>query len=136
MTSYIAIANSEVDPNSPITADLMTKLRDNPIAMGEGAVGAPSVLGNIAANAVAGGVGTYVFAKGTSDTVFGATVAGSTLSPTSAAYSVAVTSGTAATFDLGSALTGTWRCMGTFDLSASYGGGGANLGATLWLRIS
>ena len=33
MTSYIAINNSEVDPDSPITADLMTKLRDNPIAV-------------------------------------------------------------------------------------------------------
>ena len=33
MTSYIAINNSEIDPNSPITADLMTKLRDNPIAV-------------------------------------------------------------------------------------------------------
>ena len=46
MTSYIAIANAEVDPNSPITADLMTKLRDNPIAMGEGASGAPKVYGS------------------------------------------------------------------------------------------
>ena len=33
MTSYITINNSEVDPDSPITADLMTKLRDNPIAV-------------------------------------------------------------------------------------------------------
>lgn len=43
MTSYISIANSEVDPDSPITADLMTKLRDNPIAISEGSSGAPKV---------------------------------------------------------------------------------------------
>lgn len=41
MTSYIAIVNSEIDPNSGITADLMTKLRDNPIAMLEGPSAAP-----------------------------------------------------------------------------------------------
>ena len=41
MTSYITIANTEVDPDSPITADLMTKLRDNPIAISEGSSGAP-----------------------------------------------------------------------------------------------
>jgi hypothetical protein len=33
MTSYVTINNSEIDPDSPITADLMTKLRDNPIAV-------------------------------------------------------------------------------------------------------
>ena len=43
MTSYITIANTEVDPDSPITADLMTKLRDNPIAISEGSSGAPKV---------------------------------------------------------------------------------------------
>lgn len=41
MTSYIAINNTEVDPDSPITAELMTKMRDNPIAISEGATGSP-----------------------------------------------------------------------------------------------
>ena len=35
MTTYITINNSEIDPDSPITSELMTKLRDNPIAMAE-----------------------------------------------------------------------------------------------------
>lgn len=43
MTSYITINNTEVDPDSPITADLMTKMRDNPIAISEGSSGAPKV---------------------------------------------------------------------------------------------
>ena len=43
MTSYITINNTEVDPDSPITADLMTKMRDNPIAMAEGSVGSPFI---------------------------------------------------------------------------------------------
>lgn len=41
MTSYTAILNGEIDPESPITTSLMTKLRDNPIAIAEGATGAP-----------------------------------------------------------------------------------------------
>jgi hypothetical protein len=45
MTSYITINNSEIDPDSPITADLMTKMRDNPLAIGEGATGAPRIIG-------------------------------------------------------------------------------------------
>lgn len=60
MTSYIAIANSEVDPNSPITADLLTKLRDNPIAIGEGAVGAPRIVAaglNSSISSLSGSVG-------------------------------------------------------------------------------
>lgn len=43
MTSYIAITNSEVQPEAPITSELMTKLRDNPIAISEGATGAPPI---------------------------------------------------------------------------------------------
>ena len=43
MTTYTAIANSEIDPDSPITTGLMTKIRDNPIALAEGASGAPAV---------------------------------------------------------------------------------------------
>jgi hypothetical protein len=43
MTSYVAIADSDIDPESPIVATLMTRLRDNPIAITEGSSGAPKV---------------------------------------------------------------------------------------------
>jgi len=42
MASYIAIANSEIDPDSPITADLLTKFRDNPLAVFTGDASVPS----------------------------------------------------------------------------------------------
>ena len=45
MTTYTSIANTEIDPQSPVTSDLFTKLRDNPLAQGEGTTGAPRVLG-------------------------------------------------------------------------------------------
>lgn len=43
MTTYTAIPNGDVDAESPITTTLMTLLRDNPIAITEGASGAPTI---------------------------------------------------------------------------------------------
>lgn len=43
MTAYTVIADSDIDPESPITTTLMTRLRDNPIAITEGASGAPAI---------------------------------------------------------------------------------------------
>ena len=45
MTSYIEITDGETDPGAPATSELAKKWRDNPIAMAEGAVGAPRVQG-------------------------------------------------------------------------------------------
>lgn len=46
MTTYTAITNGQIDQDSPITQALMTALRDNPIALTEGASGAPRIYGN------------------------------------------------------------------------------------------
>ena len=43
MTTYTAITNGEIDQDSPVTQPLLTALRDNPIAIAEGASGAPIV---------------------------------------------------------------------------------------------
>ncbi len=43
MTTYNTIPDSAIDPESPVTTGLMTKLRDNPIAISEGATGAPRI---------------------------------------------------------------------------------------------
>jgi hypothetical protein len=43
MTAYSPIADSEIDPESPGTTLLFTNLRNNPIAMAEGATGAPKI---------------------------------------------------------------------------------------------
>jgi hypothetical protein len=61
MTSYVAIASGEIDADSPITADLMSKLRDNPIAISEGSAGAPKVMAaalNLTANTLTGSIGS------------------------------------------------------------------------------
>lgn len=95
------------------------------------------------AGASAGAIGTYAFAYRSSDVAFGSTAAGSSLTPTSAArgYIGAGSPSLQALLSAGSALSGTWRCMGTFDASAASGTDGSSqsatlTGATLWLRIS
>ena len=50
MTTYSPIANGSVDAGSPIDESLVTALRDNPIALSEGAAGAPRIA-TIAADA-------------------------------------------------------------------------------------
>ena len=43
MTDYTSIADSQIDPKAPVTSELMTALRDNPIAISEGSSGAPKI---------------------------------------------------------------------------------------------
>lgn len=43
MTTYTAIANGDIDSESPINVTLMTLIRDNPIAITEGSSGAPKI---------------------------------------------------------------------------------------------
>ena len=131
MTTYTGIANSEVDGDSPITDTLMQRLRDNVLAMFEGAAGAPRL--QLAALdtwfTTAGAVGTYVFATrttGTADVAFGSTLAGSSLSTVGASWDMTSLS---APLTTGSTLSGTWQCMGNYDHA-----NGGTKGATLWLR--
>ena len=44
-TTYVAIPNGDIDQDSPLTQPLLTALRDNPIAITEGASGAPQIVG-------------------------------------------------------------------------------------------
>lgn len=43
MTTYTAIADADIDPESPGTTTLFNRLRDNPIAITEGSAGAPEI---------------------------------------------------------------------------------------------
>jgi hypothetical protein len=142
MTAFTTISNALVAVGAKPFATTIQALRDNILAIQEGDPTAPKI--QFAALdtwfTTAGAVGTYAFATrgtGTADVAFGSTLAGSSLVPTSAATSVPGTiSGSAATFVPGSALSGTWRCMGTYDHNAAFGGGSNMVGATLWMRIS
>ena len=140
MTTYSTITDGQIDQDSPITQPLLTALRDNPIAIAEGAAGAPSILAGIASNTTAGGVGSYAFAGSLVDVDFGSTVAGSSIYPTSAATgaSNAGTNSGENTFLFTPALSlsGTWRCLGRQDATTSDTGGGSWRGASLFIRVS
>lgn len=43
MTSYITITEAQTDPEAPLTSELAKQWRDNPIAITEGAAGAPRI---------------------------------------------------------------------------------------------
>lgn len=44
MTTYSTVSNAEIQPGAPVASSWVTKLRDNPIAIAEGAPGAPRVV--------------------------------------------------------------------------------------------
>jgi len=159
MTAYNAIADSDIDPESPGTTTLFTRLRDNPIAITEGSSGAPNiqtagiannavttaklatgeqmtttnVLAAIAAGSV-GAVGTYawmIHRISAADTSPGGTVAGSSLRY--AGLQSGEAEGDAVLFSgLSSTPAGTWMCMGY----SNYGASSTTYPSTLWLRIS
>lgn len=137
MTTYNsgAVADAVIAFQKGITLQQGRALRDNPIAMFEGAAGAPRLqFGALdAAFSTAGGIGSYVWGRRNTagDIATGATVAGSTLVPTGAFQSGYASAGSPAGMTSGSALTGTWRCMGYYTYSNS-----TIEGATLWLRIA
>lgn len=97
-----------------------------------------------AASTTFGAVGTYVFARRTSgsgDIAEGDTLAGSSLSPTSAIQGISISTNSPATgtsnLSTGTALSGTWQAMGTYDHAGSTSTPiTAAQGATLWLRIA
>jgi hypothetical protein len=57
---YNNIPDGEIDPDSPVTASLMVKLRDNPIGIAQAAAGAPKVQ----YNAMNGTGITYAYSTG------------------------------------------------------------------------
>jgi hypothetical protein len=66
MATYTAITDAEIDQDSPITQTLMTKYRDNLIAVTEGDASAPKIAYPAISDALTGvsgrGVGSYTVA--------------------------------------------------------------------------
>ena len=141
--AWTNIGDTFLEPGKPVRSADLIALRDNPIAVAAGAAGAPGVASTAlidypwgsedfqtgtperdwvlarTAGAGAGAVGTYAMAWAFGIQNFGSTVAGSSLYPSNADNS-----------SFGSALPGSWRCMG---VSPNTSGAGR---VTAWLRIS
>jgi hypothetical protein len=143
MTAYTDTSTIDTSSGTPITEQKLTALKDNPVAITEGAAGAPeiqtaaliageqmnttNVLSATAAAAV-GAIGTYAFLV-TIATVGnnpGTTTVGSNLE-----YAGLETNDGTSTWtkiiQSGTSPSGTWQLMGF---------GGTNGRASLWLRIS
>ena len=154
MAEFTVIPDANLEPDKPARSIDALALRDNPIAIAEGAAGAPRIqtaaiqdgavtsaklatgTGErdwvLARNATAGvgAVGTYAFLQSTNDTALspGQTKAGSNL-----AYAGLFTeSNDSARVSSSTAPAGTWMAMGR-DVSQI---SPVRRGITLWLRIS
>lgn len=123
------ILASQAEAEAGTDADkLMTPLRS--------AQAIAAQVGTAMAGQSVGGIGTLAFALANNSTTynFGSTIAGSLLLPTSASI---IDSGPSTLRQAGtdSALTGTWRCLGS-RFTVSGVAGSASYYATLWQRIS
>jgi len=133
MTDYNPIPDNILEPDDPIPADLGIRWRDNPIAMFEGAPGAPRLqLAALDAGfTTAGGIGSYVFAAQSPPTltaiIAGTVYAGSGLK----CAGLVIESGVLSLAPSGAALSGSWRAMGEQPYTA-----GTYTRATLFLRIA
>lgn len=149
MTTWTNITTAALEPGKPVRSVDGLALRDNPIAIAEGAAGAPKVedaaLDGTAtsagtdwvldrnASAAAGAVGTYAFMLTSGGPrSAGDTIAGSSLSYASMRYDIP-SLGDAPSMDLTTDGTpsGTWRLMG-----GSGSGPTSNNDISVWLRIS
>lgn len=147
MTVFTTVPDSVLDPGDPIRSVDIIAIKNNPIAIAEGATGAPKIVtGALATNermnttnvlaataaAAFGAVGTYAFLRptATTDITQGSTHAGSGLRPNGGL----TFSGTTISMTDGTAPAGTWRAMGRRRAQGSYSL--SEFAATLFLRIS
>lgn len=156
MATWTTIPDSSLEPGKPVRSIDTLALRDNPIAISEGASGAPrnldaslsttvtadgiSWVGARSAGAATGAVGTYAFLGETAavTTNPGSTRAGSTLRYAGIAAQDRTFGdtgyGVASTIGAGGTPSGTWRAMGAARYTNI--GGVEYYPATLWLRIA
>lgn len=121
MTSYIAITDTETDPEAPLTATLAKKWRDNPIAIAEGDASVPA---NLRPTVFLGQLNTT---SGNSQTLSGLSLTNyktlhivlSGVSSNTAGSYLYIYSGSAPRYIIGGASpVGTaWSGVGTLDLS-------------------
>jgi hypothetical protein len=149
MATWTTIPDSSLEPGKPIRSIDGLALRDNPVAIAEGAAGAPRIAAaalqtgtpernwvlNLTAGASAGAVGSYAFLRRNDNngSTTNNTVSGSLLRYSGAWARIDTNGGTREATD-GAAPAGTWRLMGQLSGNdPSFGSSGV---ASLWLRIS
>ena len=134
MATWTTIPDTSLEPGKPIRSIDALALRDNPIAIAEGAAGAPALATtpvlNATAGASVGAVGTYAWLSSSSNTT-GAFTTGTTYAGSGLRYVGHTSDNTGAVFraTLGGTPSGTWRAMGSVQSINEFR-------QTLFLRIS
>lgn len=160
MATWTTIGDTFLEPGKPVRSVDGLALRDNPIAIAEGAAGAPRVedpaLNTTATNtgrdwvlartalSGLGAVGTYAMLTRSDNESSspGATLSGSTLKYAGAATDILIEPSANLNSDSvsGASPAGTWRCMGLNAARDSFSGASGDSYdiqyATLWLRIA
>lgn len=156
MATWTTIPNLALQPGAPVRSLDGLALRDNPVAIAEGASGAPrietdaldvdAVLEATGRDYTFGAVGTHALLwKNTTATVItaGSTHAGSTLRPAGLSGTIGITDSTGVYQDTRNALlsvgvpttvstvTGTWLALGSTNTSTS----GVDYPVTLFVRV-
>ena len=140
MADWTVITDASLDPDAPLTSELAYAWRDNPIAIAEGAAGAPRILdaalGTTPTNAgrnwvaqrtvtaSASGVGQYAFLRVLGSAGYNP---GDTVDASVTGLQWAGSGPTAGS----NVSTGVWRCQGFISA-----GSGVSERSTLFLRIS
>jgi hypothetical protein len=166
MATWTDVSSTVLEPGDPIRSVDIIAIKENVIALSEGASGAPKILtaaindaavtsGKLAtgtnerdwvlgrtAGASVGAVGTYAFLATTNTSnasadAFGATRAGSTLLPAGNVSQGENFSGNSLNGSASGSVSGTWRCMGFSQAQQNNDSPSERRPAgTLWLRIS
>jgi len=132
--NFAAVADAVIAFKKGITLQQGRALRDNPIAMFEGAVGAPRLQFPAldAAFSTVGGVGSYAF-LGRSISLGTYANPGDVIAGSQLQYASVQSTPMAAQVQLsGTSPAGNWRCMGQMENTT----GAAAEVATMWLRVS
>ena len=150
MADWTNLPNQAVGVGGLPSGTTVTALRDNPVAIAQGAAGAPLISGALTKIIAQQEIGAFIFARGPSTTAYGSVVAGSVLTYAGALSSASgsassSTSLRSVSFNSGASgsPSGSWVCLGRIQATASVGVVGDPAGssasataATLWQRVA
>ena len=154
MADWTNLPNQAVGVGGLPSGTTVTALRDNPVAIAQGAAGAPLISGALTKIIAQQEIGAFIFARGPSTTAYGAVRAGSSLTYAGAISSASASGSTqtsggsdglglsSVNFNAGGSgsPSGSWVCLGRIQASFSAGGtsptSASGTAATLWQRVA
>lgn len=127
MADWTVIPDASLDPDAPLTSELAYAWRDNPIALAEGAGGAPRIQDGALVTGPATTAGVtwvgrrvaFISATQIGQMVFGQAIGASGGLAYGDSFTGTVRASNSAADTGGQNFTGTWRCLGYIPSGAS-----------------